>query len=99
MRLSRRFATLIVAAALAITSLGLAGSAEARPRPKPKDLQLQVLSFNDFHGHLQPPGGTDATLGAQLDPSDTPGGRCGVPRVHPRPAAAEGPLLPHGGRR
>ncbi len=74
MRLSRRFATLTVAAALAITSLGLAGSAEARPRPKPKELQLQVLSFNDFHGHLQPPGGTDATLGAQLDPSATPVG-------------------------
>ena len=30
--------------------------------------------FNDFHGHLQPPTGTDATLGAQLDPSDTPVG-------------------------
>jgi 5'-nucleotidase len=74
MRLSRRFATLTVAAALAITSLGLAGSAEARPRPKPKELQLQVLSFNDFHGHLQPPGGADATLGAELDPSATPVG-------------------------
>ena len=35
-------------------------------------LELQVLSFNDFHGHLQPPGGTDATLGATLDPSATP---------------------------
>jgi 5'-nucleotidase len=74
MRLSRRIATLTVTVALAITSLGLAGSAEARPRPKPKELQLQVLSFNDFHGHLQPPGGADATLGAQLDPSSTPVG-------------------------
>ena len=71
MRLSRRFATLTVAAALTIASLGLAGSAEARPQPKPKEIQLQVLSFNDFHGHLQPPGGTDATLGTQLDPSGT----------------------------
>ena len=33
-----------------------------------------MLSFNDFHGHLQPPSGTDATLGAQLDPSATPVG-------------------------
>jgi 2',3'-cyclic-nucleotide 2'-phosphodiesterase (5'-nucleotidase family) len=74
MGLSRRFATFTVAAALAITSLGLAGSAEARPRPKPRELQLQVLSFNDYHGHLQPPGGSDATLGAQLDPSATPVG-------------------------
>ena len=74
MHLSRRFATLAVAAALTIASLGLAGSAEARPQPKPKEVQLQVLSFNDFHGHLQPPGGTDATLGAQLDPTATPVG-------------------------
>jgi 2',3'-cyclic-nucleotide 2'-phosphodiesterase (5'-nucleotidase family) len=37
-------------------------------------VELQVLSFNDFHGHLQPPSGTDATLGAQLDPSGTPVG-------------------------
>jgi 2',3'-cyclic-nucleotide 2'-phosphodiesterase (5'-nucleotidase family) len=72
MRLSRRFASLAVAAALVITSLGLAGSAEARPRPKPRELPLQVLSFNDFHGHLQPPGGRDETLGAPLDPSLTP---------------------------
>lgn len=42
--------------------------------PAPKEIQLQVLSFNDFHGHLQPPQGADATLGAQLDPSATPVG-------------------------
>ena len=44
------------------------------PPPPPPPVELQVLSFNDFHGHLQPPGGTtgpDATLGAQLDPSGT----------------------------
>jgi 5'-nucleotidase len=99
MHLSRRVATLTVAATLAITSLGVAGSAEALPRPKPKELQLQVLSFNDFHGHLEPPGGADATMGAQLDPNATPVGGCGVSGVHPRPAAAEGPQLPHGGRR
>ena len=74
MRLSRRFATLTIAAALTIASLGLAGSAEARPQPKPKEVQLQVLSFNDFHGHLQPPSGNDATLSATLDPSRTPVG-------------------------
>ena len=69
MRLSRRFATLTVAAVLSVASLGLATSAEARPRPD--ELQLQVLSFNDFHGHLQPPGGRDEILGATLDPSLT----------------------------
>ena len=72
MRLSRRFASIAAAFALATVSLGLAPSAEAHPRwHKPKDVQLQVLSFNDFHGHLQPPGGRDETLGATLDPSNT----------------------------
>ncbi|HSU36993.1 MAG TPA: bifunctional metallophosphatase/5'-nucleotidase [Propionibacteriaceae bacterium] len=73
MRLSRRFASITVAFAVVATSLGgVAQSAEAHPhRHKPKDVKLQVLSFNDFHGHLQPPGGTDATLGEQLDPTGT----------------------------
>jgi 2',3'-cyclic-nucleotide 2'-phosphodiesterase (5'-nucleotidase family) len=70
MRLSRRLATVITALALALTTAGIAGSAEAKPRG-PKELKLQVLSFNDFHGHLQPPAGADATLGATLDPSNT----------------------------
>ena len=55
-----------------LSRCGLAPSAEAHPRwHKPKDVKLQVLSFNDFHGHLQPPGGRDETLGATLDPSNT----------------------------
>ena len=73
MRLSRRFAAVTAAAALCLTSLGLSGTAEARPW-WPRDIKLQVLSFNDFHGHLQPPSGTDATLGPTLDPSGTPVG-------------------------
>ncbi|HEU5483794.1 MAG TPA: metallophosphoesterase, partial [Microlunatus sp.] len=72
MRLRRRIATVIVALTLALASLGLGATAEARPHwPKPKDVELQVLSFNDFHGHLQPPSGTDETLGATLDPTGT----------------------------
>jgi 2',3'-cyclic-nucleotide 2'-phosphodiesterase (5'-nucleotidase family) len=74
MRLRGRLATLAVAAALSVASLGFAGTAEARPRPNPKEIQLQVLSFNDFHGHLQPPSGRDETLGTTLDPSATPVG-------------------------
>ena len=74
MRLRGRLATLAVAAALSVASLGFAGTAEARPRPNPKEIQLQVLSFNDFHGHLEPPTGSDATLGTTLDPSATPVG-------------------------
>jgi 2',3'-cyclic-nucleotide 2'-phosphodiesterase (5'-nucleotidase family) len=68
MRLSRCFATLTVAVALTVAPLGATGTAEAQPRaPKPNEVQLQVLSFNDFHGHLQPPG--DKTLGPTLDPN------------------------------
>ncbi len=72
MRRLGRLATLALAAALSIASLGPAGPAEAKPNSK--DFQLQVLSFNDFHGSLQPPGGPDETLGATLDPSGTPVG-------------------------
>jgi 2',3'-cyclic-nucleotide 2'-phosphodiesterase (5'-nucleotidase family) len=80
MRLSRRLSTITAVLALALTTAGVTGSAEAKPRPRPpKEFSLQILSFNDFHGHLQPPGGTpapgtppgDATLGPQLDPSGT----------------------------
>jgi 2',3'-cyclic-nucleotide 2'-phosphodiesterase (5'-nucleotidase family) len=34
-------------------------------------VDVQLLSFNDFHGHLEPPTGRDATLGATLDPANT----------------------------
>jgi 2',3'-cyclic-nucleotide 2'-phosphodiesterase (5'-nucleotidase family) len=72
MRLSRRLASVTAAFALATVSLGLAPSAEARPHwHHPREVKLQVLSFNDFHGHLQPPSGADATLGDTLDPSNT----------------------------
>ena len=70
MRLRRRFASVTVAFALGVASLGVAESAAARPH-RPREVSLQVLSFNDFHGHLQPPSGTDATLGTTLDPSNT----------------------------
>ena len=100
MRLSRRLATIAAALALALTTAGVAGTAEARPRPpKPKELQLQVLSFNDFHGHLQPPGGTDATLGTTLDPTNTQVEGRGVPRVDPGGAPRQCPLLADRGRR
>lgn len=60
--------------ALAITAggIGFASASSAQQTPLPRNqMELQVLSFNDFHGHLQPPSGADSTLGAQLDPSAT----------------------------
>jgi 2',3'-cyclic-nucleotide 2'-phosphodiesterase (5'-nucleotidase family) len=37
-------------------------------------VDVQLLSFNDFHGHLEPPTGRDAGLGSKLDPKSTPVG-------------------------
>ena len=66
-----RLATIGIVLALAAGSLGLATDAAAGRSKAARELRLQVLSFNDYHGHLEPPGGTDATLGAQLDPTGT----------------------------
>ena len=56
----------VALAAVVLTTLTLVSC--ARPSaPVP----LQLLSFNDFHGHLEPPTGTDANLGA-LDPVQPP---------------------------
>ncbi|GAA3835106.1 esterase-like activity of phytase family protein [Streptomyces phyllanthi] len=41
-------------------------------RPKPSStVDVQLLSFNDFHGNLEPPTGRDANLGSKLDPKST----------------------------
>lgn len=48
-------ATVVGAAALLCVQ---ALPAEAHSRP----IDLQILSFNDYHGHLEPPTGTDATV-------------------------------------
>ncbi|MCC6438824.1 MAG: bifunctional metallophosphatase/5'-nucleotidase [Acidimicrobiales bacterium] len=65
------------AMALAGVLVGTAG-AEDSPgddgtRPA-ETVNVQILSFNDFHGHLEPPGGADGTLSAVLDPLATPVG-------------------------
>ena len=43
----------------------------SRYRDRPATVDLQLLSFNDFHGNLEPPTGADATLGTALDPAGT----------------------------
>ncbi|MER5177292.1 esterase-like activity of phytase family protein [Streptomyces sp. NPDC002896] len=37
----------------------------------PSTATVQLLSFNDFHGNLEPPSGRDATLGSKLDAKST----------------------------
>ncbi|WP_217179361.1 esterase-like activity of phytase family protein [Streptomyces sp. AC495_CC817] len=51
----------------------LTGGVPAVPR-QPDTVDVQLLSFNDFHGNLEPPTGRDATLGSKLDPKSTPVG-------------------------
>ncbi len=77
--MQRRTRRRLIAAGASVLFLGaVAGPASAEldttSERKPKTVELQILSFNDYHGHLQPPGGTDATLSATLDPSATPVG-------------------------
>lgn len=40
-----------------------------KKKNKKKDVKLQVLSFNDYHGHLEPPTGSSANLGSAEDPA------------------------------
>ncbi len=39
--------------------------------PSDQPVEVELLTFNDYHGHLTPPTGGDATLGATLDPANT----------------------------
>jgi 2',3'-cyclic-nucleotide 2'-phosphodiesterase (5'-nucleotidase family) len=48
------------AIALATGLAGLTAAAAAAERPRTVD--LQILSFNDYHGHLSPPAGNDGLL-------------------------------------
>ncbi|MBJ7456374.1 MAG: bifunctional metallophosphatase/5'-nucleotidase [Thermoleophilia bacterium] len=68
------------AAALAagVAGLGMGGaSAGAAPAEKaPQTVDLQILSFNDYHGHLSPPSGNDGlvTTAAGTPPTTVPAG-------------------------
>ena len=77
-RTSLRRRTAIFGVVVAALAAGLAASPasanDGQGKGPHKLIRLQVLSFNDYHGYLDPPSGADATLGAALDPSLTPVG-------------------------
>ena len=54
----RASAALVGVAAVAAVLATTAAPAAAKPRP----VDLQILSFNDYHGHLEPPTGNDASV-------------------------------------
>ena len=74
--MSRRPRSLAVTLAVATAALGLAalpaqaGGQDAAKGKQPNQ-KVQLLSFNDFHGHLE---ATDPPLNATLDPSQTQAG-------------------------
>lgn len=70
-RRTRRLAAVGVTTALAVSLAGLAtgpasaaGDNDAPAAPKPGPVKVQLLSFNDYHGHLESdtPGEVDRTL-------------------------------------
>ncbi len=74
-RRRRALAAGIATVGLAAAAVGTATTAGADDdHRRPKTVNVQLLSFNDYHGYLEPPGGSDATLSAPLDPTATPVG-------------------------
>jgi len=50
--------TVTLAAGLSVAP----SEAAAKPKHKPKPFQLQLLALNDFHGNLEPPGGSGGVI-------------------------------------
>src|SRR4051812_34733126 len=68
------FAALAAAALVATGTSGTAGAAAkpaAKPAKPPITQAVQLLSFNDYHGHIQPDAGT-STDGSVRNESGTP---------------------------
>ncbi len=57
----RRLGAIALAAGVAGAGMGGASAGAAQKAP-PRTVDLQILSFNDYHGHLSPPGGNDGLL-------------------------------------
>ncbi len=60
-RISALLALAVAITAAAIVGLGSGGSADARGHAT---VDVQLLSFNDFHGNLEPPTGSNGRIGA-----------------------------------
>lgn len=71
----RKRAGAAIASLALVATAGLATTAQAAPKkdiPNPSaNMSVQILSFNDFHGHLK---ATDGPLSKSQDPSQTPVG-------------------------
>ncbi|MFI9048057.1 bifunctional metallophosphatase/5'-nucleotidase [Streptomyces sp. NPDC053427] len=60
----------VLAAAIGVTATALpAGAQSAHPRPG-RTVDVQLLSFNDFHGNLEPPQGSSGAV-EELQPDGT----------------------------
>ncbi|WP_200307140.1 esterase-like activity of phytase family protein [Streptomyces adelaidensis] len=59
---------------LSVSPALLTGHAFPTTPEQPSTADVQLLSFNDFHGNLEPPTGRDANLGSKLDAKSTPVG-------------------------
>ncbi|MEZ5407314.1 MAG: bifunctional metallophosphatase/5'-nucleotidase [Acidimicrobiales bacterium] len=55
---------------LSLLGSGTADADHGPGRRPPRTVDVQILSFNDYHGWLETPGGNDATLGPALDPGN-----------------------------
>ncbi len=69
-RFVRSLAALVMITAVGASATGASAQAEGKPN-RGRDVHVQLLSFNDFHGWLETPTGSNSTLGPDLDPSET----------------------------
>ncbi|MEO7448968.1 MAG: bifunctional metallophosphatase/5'-nucleotidase [Humibacillus sp.] len=75
-RTTRRFAGVAIAgacvAALAAPALAAPGAGpDTSKAPGKTQFPIQILSFNDFHGNLEPPGGSSGKIQTGLTKDDT----------------------------
>ncbi len=58
---TRRLSSVVAVAALAVTGAAFTGGSTSAA-PNGPTLDIQLLSFNDFHGNLEPPGGSSGRV-------------------------------------